>query len=112
MSPLLIWLLAIPGAFLVLPLLSVATGLACAHLMPGVPRASGLLTGCACAVAVAALMFFRADTLLWAEAQFGVNLPWPLPFSLLTVAIGVAGSLATIGICRLRRSNVPLQTRG
>ena len=39
MSPLLIWLLAIPGAFLFLPLLSVATGLVCTHLMPGVSRA-------------------------------------------------------------------------
>ena len=102
MSPLLIWLLAIPGAFLVLPLLSVATGLVCAHLMPGVSRASGLLTGCACALAVAALMFFRACTLGWAQAQFGVDLPWSF-FPLLTVAIGVAGIGATWRICRRRR---------
>lgn len=102
MSPLLIWLLVIPGAFVVLPLLSVATGLVCAHLMPGVSRAYGLLTGYACAVVVATLMFFRADALLWVEAQFGVHLPWPLSFSLLTVTIGIAGSLTTAGICRLR----------
>lgn len=37
MSPLLIWLLTIPGALLVLPLLSVATGLVRARLMPIVP---------------------------------------------------------------------------
>ena len=110
MNPLLIWLLAIPGAFLFLPLLSVATGLVCAHLMPGVSLASGLLTGCVCAVAVAALMFFRGGTLLWGEAQFGVDLSWWF-FPLLTVAIGVAGSLATVGICRRRRAKVPRTSR-
>jgi hypothetical protein len=62
--------------------------------MRGVSRTSGLLTGCACAVAVAALMFFRAGTLRWAEAQFGVDLPWSF-LPLLTVAIGVAGIVAT-----------------
>ena len=103
MPPLLIWLLIIPGVFLVLPLLSVATGLACARWMPGVSRLFGMFTGCAVGVAVGYLMLFRADALFWAEAQFGVDLPWPLPFSLLTVVIAVAGIVATWGICRLRR---------
>ena len=106
MCPLLIWLLAVAGVFLVLPLLAVATGLACARRMPSVSRAYGLLSGCVCDVAVAALMFFRPDALLWLETQFGVHLPWPLPFLLLTVAIGVAGILATAGIGRLRRAGV------
>ena len=64
LSPSPIRLLALPGAFLILRLLSVAIGLVRAHPMPGVFRASGLLTGCTCAVAVATLMYFRADTLL------------------------------------------------
>ena len=85
MDPLLIWLLAIPGALLVLPLLSVA----CGRWMRGVSRAFGLLTGGACCLVVMALMFFRADTLGWSEIQFGVDLPWSV-FPLLSVAIGVA----------------------
>lgn len=40
MVPLLIYLLVFPGTFLVLPLLSVATGLACARWMRGVPGPS------------------------------------------------------------------------
>ena len=52
-GPILIWLLAIPGALLVLPLLSVA----CGRWMRGVSRAFGLLTGGACCLAVIALMF-------------------------------------------------------
>ena len=105
MSPLLTCLLAVPGTFLVMPLLSVATGIVRAHLMPGVSRTYGLLTGCACAVAVVALMFFRAGTLLWLEAGFAINLSWWL-YPLLTVAIGVASILAIAGICQLRQAEV------
>ena len=101
MPPLLIWLLILPGTLLVLPLLSVATGLACARWIPGVSRKFGLLTGCASSVVVGALMFFRADALRWAEAGFGIDLPWAF-FPLLTVAIAVAGILSTWGICRWR----------
>ena len=88
---------------LVLPLLSVATGWACDRWMRGVSRAFGLLTGGACCLAVMALMFFRADTLGWLAVQFGVDLPWSV-FPLLSVAIGVAGIVATWGICQLRRA--------
>lgn len=41
MIPLLIWLLILPGTFLVLPLLSVATDLACIRWMRGVSHAFG-----------------------------------------------------------------------
>ena len=102
-SPLPIRLPAVPGAFLALPLLSAATGLLCAHLMPVVSRALSLLAGCACAVA--ALMFFRANAPDRAESDIRVDrLRWLFP--LLTVAIGVAGRMATVGICRRRWAEV------
>ena len=62
MNPLLICLIAIPGALLVLQLLSEATGLAYARWMRGVSRAFSLLMGCVCGVAVMAPMFLRSDT--------------------------------------------------
>ena len=111
MSPLLIWLLILPGVFLVLPLLSVATGLWCAWRMAGVSLLFGLLTGCAVGVVVGALMLFRAKALGWAESGFGVDLPWAF-FPLLTVAIAVAGIIVTWGICRLRRAKVSQHPRG
>ena len=55
-------------------------------------------------------MFFRTGILQWAEAQISVYLlRWFFPQ--LTVTIGIAGSLATIGICRRRRQRF-LCTRG
>ena len=43
-----------------------------------------------------------ADSLRWAEAQFGVDLPWAF-VPILSVSIAVAGIVATWEICRLRR---------
>lgn len=104
MSRLLLYLLFFPpGVFLVLALLSVATGLACARWMPGVSRISGLLTAFAVCVVLGALMFFRVDALDWVGARLGVDLP-KVFIGLLTVAIYVAGIGATWGICRLRRA--------
>ena len=103
MLPLLVYLLLFPPwASLVLALLSVATGLACARWMPGVSRRFGLLTAGAISVVLGTLMFFRLDALDWAEARLGVDLP-RVSFALLTAAIYVAGIIATWGICRLRR---------
>ncbi len=47
------------------------------------------------------LMFFPADILDRAEAGFEVDLSWWL-FPLLAVPTGVAGSVAAVGICRIR----------
>ncbi len=103
MISLLTWLLILPGTFLVLPLLSVATGWVCARRMPGVSYVFGLLTGGACGVVVGYLMLYRAETLLWVEAQFEVALPWGV-FVILSLALAVAGIGATWGMCRLRRA--------
>ena len=100
MTPLLIWLLAVPGAFLVLPLLSVTTGAVCARRMAGVSYVFGLLTGCAVGVVTGYLMLFRADALLY----FGVDLPHTFLALLLTVAIAAAGIASTWGICRLHQA--------
>ena len=59
MMPLLVYLLLFPPwASLVLALLSVATGLACARWMPGVSRRFGLLMAGAISVVLGTLMFF------------------------------------------------------
>ena len=102
MSPLLSWLLIVPGTFLVLPLLSVATGWVCARRMQGVSYVFGLLAGGACGVVVGYLMFYRAQTLLWVDAQFEVVLPWGV-IVILSLALAVAGIGATWGMCRLRQ---------
>ena len=103
MIPLLIWLLILPGTFLVLPLLSVATGWVCARRMQGVSYVFGLLTGGVGGVVVGYLMLYRYEAWLWAQGQFGVNMPHLGFFLILTVALAAAGIAATWGICRLRQ---------
>lgn len=108
MMPLLIYLLFFPPwPFLVLALLSLTTGLACARWMPGVSRRFGLLTAGAVWVVLGPQILFPRYTLDWAEAGFGFDLPREYTW-LLTVAIYLAGIIVTWGICRWRRW---LQTR-
>ena len=104
MGPLLIWLLILPGTFLVLPLLSVVTGWVCARRLPSVSRVFGLLTGCACGIVVGYLMLYRYEAWLWWQGQFGVNMPHLVFYWILTVALAAAGIGATWGMCRLRRA--------
>ena len=107
-TPLIYLLFVPPGPFLVVPLLSVATGWVCARWMTGVSRIFGLLTGCAVGLVVEALMWFRIYALDWVESGLGGNLPWAsLPwafFMMLSLAIGIAGILATVGICLVQRA--------
>lgn len=103
MIPLILWLLLIPGVFLVLPLLSVATGFVCARRMTSISHVFGLLTGCACGIVAGYLMLYRADALRWTEGQFGVAVYGAI-FLVLTVVIAVAGIAATWGICRVRHA--------
>ena len=107
-SPLIYLLFAPPGPFLVVPLLSVATGWVYARWMRGVSRSFGLLTGCAVGLVVEALMWFRIYALDWLESHLGVDLPWAsLPwvfFMMFTLAIGIVGILSTVGICLVRRA--------
>ena len=103
MMQLLIYLLFFPPwPFLVLALLSQATGLACARWVPGVSRRFGLLTAGAVWVVLGPLIIFPRYILDRTEAGFGFDLQREYIW-LLTVAIYLVGIVVTWGICRLRR---------
>ena len=95
------------GPFLVLPLLVVATGWVCARRMSGVSRLSGLLIGGAVGVVVEVLFWFRLYAVWWMESALGIESPQILSmllFQMLTLAIGIAGALAVVGICLALRA--------